>query len=117
MEEKMKMSPRDMAHFFLWYREKGERLGLPIYDNLSDERKQELLREYAELLEGMLPLSDDLLELLSTGVRNALKAEGITSLVQLVETSQEQILRIDNIGRRGLAEIRKLLWSYGYYLQ
>ncbi|HAV11480.1 MAG TPA: hypothetical protein DCX32_02960 [Candidatus Moranbacteria bacterium] len=110
------LSTRDMAHFYLWYREKSERLGLPLYDNLSDERKAEFLKEYVELLEGMLSLPEDLFELLSVRTRNALRAKGITPR-KLVGMSQEEILKIDYVGRRGLAEIRKLLWSYGYYLQ
>lgn len=62
------------------------------------------------------PVTIDDLEL-SIRTSNCLKAEGIHTVDQLLQLSEQQLLRTPNIGNRSLKEIGGKLARAGHYLE
>jgi hypothetical protein len=63
---------------------------------------------------GALPL--DSLEL-STRTTDALRRDGITTVAQLLQKSEDELLRVPKFGRKSLQEIKELCASHGWRLR
>ena len=72
-----------------------------------------LTAEYAQMAELALPVSD--LELRIRSV-NALRADNVKYVGDLVRMSETELLKIPGIGRTGLSEIKEVLVSRGLTL-
>ena len=65
-------------------------------------------------VEGITPFPENVL---TVRLLNALKAEGITTLEQVVYWTEWQLLRIPNMGRKSMNELKEFLHSKGLELK
>ena len=91
---------------------------LDIFVNLSDEaRKVEIMVEKEEThKEKMLEMTIEELDL-SVRSYNCLKRAGINTVADLADMSEPEMLKVKNLGRKSLVEVKDKLDSLGLSLK